>query len=52
MAPSSNRKSVESKQLSLNLRSKGLNFGHPNIQGICDKNMCKLSEIKLELKNE
>ena len=43
---SSNRESIESKQLSLNLRSKGLNFGHFNIQGICGKNMCKFSEIK------
>ena len=44
--PSSNRESIESKQLSLNLRSKGLNFGHLNIQGFCGKNMCKFSEIK------
>ena len=26
--------------------SKGLNFGHLNIQRLCGKNMCKLSEIK------
>ena len=26
--------------------SKGLNFGHLNIQGLCGKNMCKFSEIK------
>ena len=44
--PSCNRESIESKQLSLNLRSKGLNFGHLDIQGICGKNMCKFSEIK------
>ena len=29
--------------------SKGLNFGHLNIQGICGKNMCKFSEIKAML---
>ena len=26
--------------------SKGLNFGHLNIQGICGKNLCKFAEIK------
>ena len=44
--PSSNGESLDTKQLSLNLRSKGFNFGHLNIQGICGKNMCKFSEIK------
>ena len=37
---------IESTQSSLNLMSKGLNFGHLNIQGLCGKNMCKFSEIK------
>ena len=32
--------------MSFNLLSKGLNFGHLNIQGLCGKNMCKFSEIK------
>ena len=44
--PSRNGISIESTQLSLNLMSKGLNFSHLNIQGLCGKNMCKFSEIK------
>ncbi|MCG8032729.1 MAG: hypothetical protein JAY75_14385 [Candidatus Thiodiazotropha taylori] len=35
--------------LSFDLISKGLNFGHLNVQGICGKNMCKFSEIKAML---
>ena len=31
--------------------SKGLNFGHLNIQYICGKNMCTFSEIKAILKS-
>ena len=44
--PSSKGESITSKHLSFNLMSKGLHFGHLNIQGICGKNMCKFSEIK------
>ena len=40
---------VQSDDLSFNLTSKGLNFGHLNIQGICGKNMCKFAEIKAVL---
>lgn len=35
-----------SASTSFNLKAKGLNFGHLNVQGICGKNMCKFSEIK------
>ena len=46
MVPSKNDTGIGSTQLSLNYMSKGLNFGHLNIQGLCGKNMCKFSEIK------
>ena len=49
--PSSTGGSIMSKHLSFNLMSKGLNFGHLNIQGNCGKNMCKFSEIKTILKS-
>ena len=44
--PSKNGAGIESTQLSLNLMSKCLNFGHLNIQGLGGKNMCNFSEIK------
>ena len=43
---SSNRERIESKHLSLNLRSKGLNFGHFNIQGICGKKCVNFQKLR------
>ena len=47
--PVSNGGNIQSDDVSFNLTSKGLNFGHLNIQGICGKNMCKFAEIKAVL---
>ena len=32
---------------SINLKNKGYNFGHLNIQGICGNNLCKFSELSI-----
>ena len=42
----SSKSQNQSDTLSFNLMSKGLNFGHLNIQGVSGQNMCKFSEIK------
>ena len=34
---------------SINLKNKGYNIGHLNIQGICGNNLCKFSELSLML---
>ena len=44
--PFSNGGNIQSNDLSFNLKPKGLNFGHLNVQGICGKNLCKFDEIK------
>ena len=43
--PSKNWTGIESSQLSLNLMSKGLNFSHLNIQGLCVKNIGKFRKL-------
>ena len=40
---------TENEVLCLNLTTKGLNFGHLNMQGICGQNMSKFSQIKAML---
>ena len=54
----SDRRSVESSVTidydkehsnTLNLRSKGINIGHLNVQGICGENLSKFSELKILL---
>ena len=47
--PVSNGGNIQSDDVSFNLTSKGLNFGHLNIQEICGKNMCKFAKIKAVL---
>ena len=44
--PFNNGGNIQSDDLSFNLTSKGLNFGHLNIQGICGKTCVNSRKLK------